>query len=421
MNILVVGNGGREHAIAWRLAGSPGVKVFITKGNGGTGSVAQAIDVSPLDIDAIIEATKLHGIDLVVVGPEAPLAAGLIDRLDLAGVAAFGPVAAGAKIEASKAFAHEIMDAAQVPCAKSWTFDNVGQAINHLETCDLPVVIKADGLAAGKGVVIAQTRQEALDTANSFLVDRKLGDSGATLVVEEFLVGEEASFMVLTDGETILPLDGARDHKRVFDGDQGPNTGGMGAYSPTPLLDEAAQGQILETIIKPVLAELKRRGITYKGVLYAGLMFTDAGPKVLEFNCRFGDPETQPLLYRLRGDLAEIMMAVAHRRLSEVSFSFDPRPAVCVVMSSGGYPDTPKTGDVITGLDDASRIPDTRVFHSGTKLSSDGATITSGGRVFAVTSIGTSMQEARETAYKAVKTIHFNDMHYRTDIAAIKP
>jgi phosphoribosylamine--glycine ligase len=377
--------------------------------------------VSPLDIDAIIEATKLHGIDLVVVGPEAPLAAGLIDRLDLAGVAAFGPVAAAAKIEASKAFAHEIMDAAQVPCAKSWTFDNVGQAINHLETCDLPVVIKADGLAAGKGVVIAQTRQEALDTANSFLVDRKLGDSGATLVVEEFLVGEEASFMVLTDGEAILPLDGARDHKRIFDGDQGPNTGGMGAYSPTPLLDEAAQRQILETVIKPVLAELERRGITYKGVLYAGLMFTDAGPKVLEFNCRFGDPETQPLLYRLRGDLAEIMMAVAHGRLSEVSFSFDPRPAVCVVMSSGGYPDTPKTGDVITGLDDASRIPDTRVFHSGTKLSSDGATITSGGRVLAVTSIGTSMQEARETAYKAVKTIHFNDMHYRTDIAAIKP
>jgi phosphoribosylamine--glycine ligase len=380
--------------------------------------VARAIDVAPTDVDGVAAAARTHAVDLVAVGPEAPLAAGLADRLIADGIRVFGPVQAAARIEASKAFAHEIMDAAGVPCARSWAFDDAAAALRHLETCPLPVVVKADGLAAGKGVVVAATRDEALGAARAFLLDGRLGAAGRTVVVEEFLAGQEASFMVMTDGEHIVPLAGARDHKRAFDGDLGPNTGGMGAYSPTPLLDDAARDAVLATVIRPTLGELARRGIPYRGILYAGLMFTAAGPRVLEFNCRFGDPETQPVLYRLRGDLAEAMVACAEGHLDRVTLAFDPRPAVCVVMAAAGYPEAPRTGDVILGLDEAARMPDTRVFHAGTRPGPDGTVVTSGGRVLGVTASGADFDQARDRAYAAVRRIRFEGMQYRGDIGA---
>ncbi len=416
MRILVVGNGGREHAMAWRLAGSMGVEVLITKGNGGTDDVARAIDIVPTDVEAVVAAARAQSVDLVAVGPEAPLAAGLADRLIDEGIRVFGPVQAAARLEASKTFAHEVMETAGVPCARSWSFDNAQSALGHLASCPLPVVVKADGLAAGKGVVVATTRDEALGAARAFLVDGRLGAAGRTVVVEEFLAGQEASFMVLTDGEHVLPLAGARDHKRVFDGDRGPNTGGMGAYSPTPLLDDAMRDAVLATVIRPTLGELARRGIPYRGVLYAGLMFTAEGLRVLEFNCRFGDPETQPVLYRLRGDLAEAMVACTEGLLDRVSLGVDPRPAVCVVLAAKGYPESPQTGDAIHGLADAARLPDTRVFHAGTRRLADGSVATSGGRVLGVTAIGADFAQARNRAYEAARCIQFEGMHYRRDI-----
>lgn len=418
MKILVVGNGGREHAMAWRLAGSPGVEVLITRGNGGTDDVARAIDVAPTDVAGVATAARTHAVDLVAVGPEVPLAAGLADRLIADGIRVFGPVQAAARLEASKAFAHEVMDAAGVPCARSWSFDDATAALRHLESCPLPVVVKADGLAAGKGVVVATRRDEALAAARAFMVEDHLGAAGRTVVVEEFLAGQEASFMVMTDGEHVVPLAGARDHKRIFDGDRGPNTGGMGAYSPTPLLDDATRDAVLASVIRPTLDALARRGIPFRGVLYAGLMFTADGPRVLEFNCRFGDPETQPVLYRLRGDLAEAMVACAEGRLDRVPLAFDPRPAVCVVLAAGGYPETPRTGDAITGLEDAARLPETRVFHAGTRRQADGTVVTSGGRVLGVTATGADFAQARARAYEAARCIRFEGMQFRSDIGA---
>jgi phosphoribosylamine--glycine ligase len=277
-------------------------------------------------------------------------------------------------------------------------------------------VVKADGLAGGKGVVVATEREEALEAAKEFMIDGALGVAGRRLVVEEFLQGEEASFMVITDGEHVTPLAAARDHKRVGEGDVGPNTGGMGAYSPTPKVDKAMGEHVVQTIIRPTLVELARRGIQYKGVLYAGLMLTAEGPKVLEYNCRFGDPETQPVLYRMRGDLAEVMTATVEGWLSKVKVSFDPRPAVCVVMAAEGYPGRPRSGDVIEGLEEAARLPDVQVFHAGTKKRADGAVVTSGGRVLGVTAAGKSYKEARARAYEAAERIRFAGMHYRRDI-----
>ena len=418
MKILVVGNGGREHAMAWRLAGTPGVKVLITQGNAGTAEVARELPIAPTDLDAIVVAARAEWVDLVAVGPEAPLAAGLADRLDAAGIRVFGPCQAGARIEASKAFSHELMEAAGVPCAKAHVFDDAEDAMRHLAGCPIPVVVKADGLAAGKGVVVATTREEAIEAAKEFMVDGALGAAGRTLVIEECLVGQEASFMVMTDGEHIVPLSGAQDHKRIFDGDLGPNTGGMGAYSPTRLLGPTAQKEVLARIVRPTLDELARRGIRYRGVLYAGLMITKEGPKALEFNCRFGDPETQPILMRLRGDLAEAMVACSEGWLRKVRFTFDPRPAVCVVVASAGYPGRVRLGDEIRGLDEAGRLPDVRVFHAGTKRRADGTVVTAGGRVLGVTALGDDIAQARDHAYAAARLIHFDGMQLRTDIGA---
>ncbi len=418
MKILVVGNGGREHAIATRLAESPGADVMITLGNGGTADVARPVPIKPSDVDGIVRFAVDNAVDLVAVGPEAPLAAGLADRLISAGVTVFGPVAAGAMIEASKAFSHEVMEAAGVPAARTKTFIDAAEALEFLSTCPIPTVIKADGLAAGKGVVIAMSREEALDAARAFMLDRTLGDAGTKLVVEEFLVGEEASFMVITDGRTIRPLASARDHKRIFDGDRGPNTGGMGAYSPTPLVSAENEGMLIDRVIRPVIDELARRGITYRGVLYAGLMITADGVKVLEFNCRFGDPETQPVLTRFRGDLGAVMAAAAQGRLDEVDFSFDPRPAVCVVLAAPGYPGSVATGQVISGLEDAARVPDVKVFHAGTKLDDSGRVVVSGGRVLGVTALGETCAAARDAAYAAAARISFDGMQFRHDIAS---
>lgn len=418
MKILVVGNGGREHAMARRLSMGPDAEVFITTGNAGTAAVATTIDVKPTDIDKIVEFAIDNEIDLVAVGPEVPLADGLADRLGEAGVPVFGPCAAGAMIEASKAFSHEIMEAAGVPSAETKTFSDFESAEKYLRSCPIPIVVKADGLAAGKGVVVATTRDEALDAARDFMVDSTMGEAGRTLVVEEFLVGEEASFMCVTDGRTIRPLASAQDHKRIFDGNRGPNTGGMGACSPTPLVDESNTDTLVETIVRPVVDELARRGIVYRGVLYAGLMLTKDGPKVLEFNCRFGDPETQPVLTRFMGDLGEVMKATSEGRLDEVEFDFDDRIAVCVVLAAPGYPGSVKTGQEIHGLDEAARVPDVIVYHAGTRLDSDGVTRVSGGRVLGVTALGETTEEARRKAYEAASLISFDGMQYRTDIAA---
>lgn len=418
MKILVVGNGGREHAMAWKLSKSPDTKVFITTGNAGTGSVATAVKVKSGDVEGITKFATENGIELVAVGPEVPLAAGLADRLIEAGITVFGPTRDGAMIEASKAFSHEILEAAGVPSAITHTFTDPEKALEHLQTCQIPVVVKADGLAAGKGVVVAMTRDEAIAAARTMMLDRSLGDAGHRLVIEEFLVGEEASFMVITDGKTIRPLAAARDHKRIFDNNLGPNTGGMGAYSPTPLIDADIAETLVETVIRPVIDELARRGITYRGVLYAGLMLTADGFKVLEFNCRFGDPETQPVLSRFVGNLGEVMKATAQGRLDEVTFTFDPRPAICVVLAAPGYPESAVTGQVISGLEQAGAVDGVTVFHAGTATDSNGNTVTSGGRVLGVTAIADSYGAARDKAYLAASKISFDGMQLRRDIAS---
>jgi len=418
MRVLVVGQGGREHALAWRLSQVPGTEVLITKGNGGTDDVARALPVAPNEVEAVTEAAVAHQVGLVVVGPETPLAMGLTDRLLVRGVPVFGPLQAAARIESSKAFAKTLMVEAGVPTARYEVFEDPNAALKHLLQCPLPVVVKADGLAAGKGVVVAQTREEAVEAAKTFMVDGVLGHAGRRVVVEEFLQGEEASLMVLTDGERLLPLPGARDHKRVFDGDEGPNTGGMGAYSPTALLEGDAQEDILRRVVRPVLEQMGRRGILYRGVLYAGLIVTADGPKVLEFNCRFGDPETQPVMMRLKGNLLEALLACSEGRLGEVHLDFSPQPALTVVLATAGYPERPRTGDEIEGLDEAASVPGVRLFHAGTRRLPDGKLVTSGGRVLGVTAMGDSFREARSRAYEAAQKVRFAGRHFRTDIGA---
>ncbi|HOU54183.1 MAG TPA: phosphoribosylamine--glycine ligase [Myxococcota bacterium] len=418
MKVLVVGHGGREHALAWRLSQSPGAEVLITKGNGGTDDSAKALPVGPNEIDALVETAVDREVGLVVVGPETPLAMGLADRLQARGIPVFGPVQAAARIESSKSFAKTLMLEAGVPTARHEVFDDPNAALRHLLQCPLPVVVKADGLAAGKGVVVAQTRDEAVEAVKSFMVDGALGHAGRKVVVEEFLQGDEASLMVITDGERILPLPGARDHKRVFDGDEGPNTGGMGAYSPTALLEGDALEDILRRVIRPVLEEMGRRGIVYQGVLYAGLIITPEGPKVLEFNCRFGDPETQPLMMRLKGNLLEALHACTQGRLGDVRLDFLAQPAITVVLATAGYPDRPRSGDVIEGIDEAAAVLGVRLFHAGTRRLPDGTLVTAGGRVLGVTALGDSFREARGRAYEAAQKVRFAGRHFRTDIGA---
>ncbi len=422
MKILVVGSGGREHALVWRLAqDTAGHELYCAPGNAGIAALAKIVPVSAEDIDGIAAWVSQEKPDLVVVGPEAPLVAGLVDRLTALGVPAFGPVAAGARMEGSKRFAKEVMNAAHVPTGRAEVFTDPTAAKAALPAYGLPVVIKADGLAAGKGVVVAETREQAEQAIDDMLVDAKFGAAGAEVLIEEFLDGEECSILAMTDGENVVLLPSSQDHKRIFDGDKGPNTGGMGAYSPAPVVTQDMLGEIRETIIVPVVKELARRGITYRGILYAGLMITPPTGKValsgsrinvVEFNARFGDPETEAVLPRLGGDFATALLHAATGCLAESDIVVKPEVAATVIVASGGYPGSYEKGKVISGLENNPAL----VFHCGTKVA-EGKVVTSGGRVLSVTGMGTTLREAVDKAYEGVKKISFDKMFYRKDIA----
>ncbi len=417
MNVLVVGGGGREHAIVWRLAqDSCRPTLFCAPGNAGTAALAQNLPLAAEDVPGLLAWARAHRPDLTVVGPEVPLCLGLTDAFQAEGLRVFGPCQAAARMEGSKLFSKEIMNAAGVPTARAESFDCADAAVAALDTFSLPVVVKADGLAAGKGVIIAQTRDEAVAAVRSMLVDAVFGQAGANVLIEEFLEGEEASILALVDGERAVILPSSQDHKRIFDNDAGPNTGGMGAYSPAPVVTPALLPIILETVILPVVRELARRGIVYKGVLYAGLMIGPRGLNVLEFNARFGDPETEAVLPRLAGDLIPALQACIDGTLSDALIQVRPEAAATVVMSAGGYPGAYMKGTPIHGLAEAAQVPDAVVFHAGTALK-DGQVVTSGGRVLAVTALGTTLEAAVGRAYEAVAKIRFDGGHYRTDIA----
>lgn len=418
MKVLVVGNGGREHALAYKLRQSAGVdRVFATRPNAGMARLTDAVDIAPTDVAALVRFARSEGVDLTVPGPEAPLCAGLVDAFDEAGLYAFGPSGAAARMEGSKAFAKAVMARTGVPTAEHAEFDDVGAALAHVAACPLPVVVKADGLAAGKGVRICGSREEAADAVRDLCGERIYGDAGSRLVIEEYLEGTELSFIALVDGDTIVPLDTSQDHKRLLDHDEGPNTGGMGAFSPAPAVDEALVDRVIHEIMAPTLLSLSERKIRFRGFLYAGLMIGPRGPKVLEFNVRLGDPETQPLLMRLGSDLAALLLAPRDGGLP-TRIDWDPRPALCVVLASEGYPAAPVKGRPIAGLDAVNEGPDLQVFHAGTRLGDDGQVLTNGGRVLGVTALGADLEAARRRAYAAADQIHFEGKQLRRDIAA---
>lgn len=420
MQILLIGGGGREHALAWKLAQSAQVeKIYAAPGNPGIAAVekCECTELDLNNLDGVADFAEEHGIDLTVVGPEATLVAGLADVFAARGLAVFGPSKAAAQLEGSKAFAKNLMAKYNIPTAFFKVCEDIETAKAYVKEKGAPIVIKADGLAAGKGVVVAMTEAEALEAIDEMMGEQhKFGGAGARVVIEEFMQGEEASLLAFTDGEYIVPMIASQDHKRAFDGDKGPNTGGMGTYAPAPVLNDILRLRAVEKILKPVVAAMKAEGMPYKGCLYAGLMVCGDEVKVVEFNCRFGDPETQVVLPLLDGDLAEIMLACATGGLDKVDIGWKDKAAVCVVLASGGYPESYKNGYPISGLDKAGALPDTVVFHAGTKIS-DGCVVTAGGRVLGVTSSGKDIAEAQERAYKAVSLISFTDMQYRKDIA----
>ena len=413
MQVLVVGSGGREHALAWRLAQSPSVtKVFVTPGNAGIASVAVCVPCGPSPLEYLALAKSL-AVDLTVVGPEAPLVDGIVDAFLAENKLIVGPTAAAAQMEGSKSFSKQVMAEGGVPTARFVEVSTSADALAALAQFTYPVVIKADGLAAGKGVVIAQTPPEAIETIHQFL-GGSLGDAGKKLVIEEFLTGEEVSFIVLTDGKSVLPTEPAQDHKTIFDGDLGPNTGGMGAYCDSRILTADQRTLVINKIIQPTLDVLRHRGTPFAGFLFAGLMMTSEGPKTLEFNCRFGDPETQPILYRMEGDLGEVLLALAQQRLHEVKLAWNPDPSICVVLAAHGYPAKVRTGDAITGFD-LAEAAGAKVFHAGTKQSG-GQIVTAGGRVLGVTTGGSTLQAAVDQCYQAADHMHFDGMQMRRDI-----
>ncbi len=415
MKILVIGSGGREHALAWRLAqGAKVQKVYVAPGNAGTALEDGVENVALSAIPELIEFVKREDIHMTVVGPEAPLAAGIVDAFRAAGLKIFGPTKAAAQLESSKDFAKRFMVRHNIPTAFFETFSDIGAARAYVEKHGAPIVVKADGLAAGKGVVVAMTRDEAFAAVDMMLSDNKLGDAGARVVIEEFLTGEEASFIVMVDGKNVLPLATSQDHKRLLDGDNGPNTGGMGAYSPAPVVTPQLHARALREVIQPVVRGMEKEGVTYTGFLYAGLMISpDGGVKVLEFNCRMGDPETQPIMLRLKSDFAAIVEHAIAGTLDKVEAEWDRRTALGVVLAAANYPDTPRKSDAITGL--PKKLEDAHVFHAGTTMK-DGKIVTNGGRVLCVTALGDMARMAQKRAYEIADTIHFDGCQMRRDI-----
>ena len=418
MNVLILGSGGREHALAHAIAASPKLeRLFFMPGNAGTAPLGTNLPADPVDCDAVVRAAQENAIDLVVVGPEAPLCAGVADRLMAEGIRVFGPTKEAAQLEGDKAWAKELMRRALVPTAEARVFERFPAAKAYVATRDCGLVVKASGLAAGKGVIVCDEPSEAILALERIMLDRQFGDAGAKVIVEERLAGPELSALALVDGTTICLLETARDYKRIGEGGTGLNTGGMGAVSPSPDITDDLLDRIGRDVFVPIIDALRGEGITYRGVLYAGIMLTPAGPKVLEFNCRFGDPETQAILPRLRGDLLELLDACATGKLDEVSLDWDPRPAVSVVMASGGYPGDYKTGQPITGLREAGAFKNVTVYHAGTR-ETEGSPITSGGRVLTLSALGADVSAARQRAYEALRVIYFDGAYFRTDIAA---
>jgi phosphoribosylamine--glycine ligase len=415
MKILIIGGGGREHALAWKIAQSPKVtRLFCAPGNPGTAPIATNLDIPADDIDNLLQFALEQSIDLTVVGPEQPLVLGLADWFQDNGLKVFGPSAKAAQLEGSKAFSKDLMQKYSIPTAAYAVFEDVDEACAYLKGKG-PQVVKADGLAAGKGVFVCADEAEAVDAINQIMNDKIFGESGNRIIIEERLEGQEVSLLAFTDGTTVLPMEAAQDHKAVFDGDAGPNTGGMGAYSPAPIFTPELKQQVIDQVMVPAVSGMRADGIPYQGVLYAGLMITPNGPKTLEFNARFGDPETQPLMMRMQSDIVPIMEACADGTLNSCSLEWKPESAVCVVMASEGYPGSYEKGRPIRGLDQANSLPGVTVFHAGTKQAGDDI-ITSGGRVLGVTALGGTVQKAIERAYQAVKEIQWPGAHYRKDI-----
>jgi phosphoribosylamine--glycine ligase len=419
MKILVIGSGGREHAMAWRLAqGAKVQKVYVAPGNAGTALEDGMENIAITAIPELVEYAQREDIHMTIVGPEAPLAAGIVDAFRAAGLKIFGPTRAAAQLESSKDFAKRFMVRHNIPTAFFETFSEIGPAKAYVEKHGAPIVVKADGLAAGKGVVVAMSNDEAFAAIDMMLSDNKLGDAGARVLIEEFLEGEEASFIVMVDGRNILPMATSQDHKRLLDGDRGPNTGGMGAYSPAPVVTPGLHARVMREVIQPVVRGMEKEGINYTGFLYAGLMISpDGGIKVLEFNCRMGDPETQPIMLRLKSNFAVIVEHAINGTLNQVEVEWDNRTALGVVMAAANYPDTPRKGDVITGLPATNdrNMEDAHVFHAGTAMK-DGKVVTSGGRVLCVTALGTMIKRAQQRAYEIADTIRFDGCQMRRDI-----
>ncbi|MDH1265053.1 phosphoribosylamine--glycine ligase [Pseudomonas sp. GD03944] len=418
MNVLIIGSGGREHALAWKVAQDKRVeKVFVAPGNAGTATEAKCENVA-IDVLAIEQLADFaeKNVQLTIVGPEAPLVKGVVDLFRTRGLDIFGPTAAAAQLEGSKAFTKDFLARQKIPTADYQNFTEVEPALAYLREKGAPIVIKADGLAAGKGVIVAMTLQEAEDAVRDMLAGNAFGDAGSRVVIEEFLDGEEASFIVMVDGENVLPMATSQDHKRVGDADTGPNTGGMGAYSPAPVVTADVHQRVMDEVIYPTVRGMASEGNVYTGFLYAGLMIDKAGkPKVIEFNCRFGDPETQPIMVRLESSLVLLVEAALAKALDKVEATWDPRPTVGVVLAAGGYPSDYAKGDVIEGLDDAAQL-DGKVFHAGTALNQDGQVVTAGGRVLCATAIGKSVSDAQQQAYRLAEKIRWNGMFHRNDI-----
>jgi len=416
VKVLVVGGGGREHAIVWKISQSKRVsKIYCAPGNGGISDIAECVDIAATDIDGIVGFAKNNEIDLTVVAPDDPLALGMVNALEKEGLKAFGPTKEAAQIESSKVFAKRLMKKYNIPTAEYEVFDDYEKAKEYLETVDYPTVIKADGLALGKGVIIAENKEQAENAIKQIMVEKIFGQAGNRVVIEEFLSGPEVSILTFTDGNTIVPMVSSQDHKRAYDGDQGPNTGGMGTFSPSRVYTPEIAREVEKTILKPTIEAMKQEGCPFKGVLYFGLMLTDKGVKVLEYNARFGDPETQVVLPRLKTDLIDIFTAIIDERLDKIDIQWETNAAVCVILASGGYPLSYNKGYEISGIEEVTSNPDILVFHAGTKKE-NGKFYTNGGRVLGVTAIADDLETAIEKVYRQVERIHFKDMHYRKDI-----